>query len=142
MKDILLVDYDINSIYVAITSLVISFITGIFTYIFTKRKDKEIELLRQNIQKEKDEGDARRDYEYEAKKRLYQKFEPLLFQFNELGENSLKRIIGFARESNNGNLADWLYNTNGYYFVNSIYRIFAPLSIFKLMQEDTNPLRS
>lgn len=44
--------------------------------------------------------------------------------------------MAFARESRNGKLNEWIYFTDGYYFKNSIYRFFAPLSIFKLMQEE------
>ena len=69
------------------------------------------------------------------KKRLYQKFEPLLFQFNKLSENTLKRVKAFSREARNKKLEEWLSDTNGYYFKNGVYRIFAPLSIFKLMQK-------
>jgi hypothetical protein len=132
-----------NSIYIAMTSLIVSFGSGFFTYFFTKKRDKEInknekeiENLRNELEIKKDEKNARQDYEYEARKRLYQKFDPLLFQFNELGENSLKRIRAFARESRNNKLIEWLSNSNGYYFTNSIYRLIAPLSVFKLMQEE------
>ena len=138
-----MVGYDINSILVAVTSLIVSVVTAFVTYLFTKKRDieinknqKEIEELKSKLDKEKSERDARQDYEYDAKKRIYQKFEPLLFQFNELGENTLKRVKAFAREARNNYLDEWLSDTSGYYFKNSVYRIFAPLSVFKLMQEE------
>ncbi len=38
------------------------------------------EVLKVTIADEKAEKDARRDYLYEARKRLYQEYEPLFFQ--------------------------------------------------------------
>jgi hypothetical protein len=50
------------------------------------------------------EEKALRDYQYEARKRLYEEFEPLLFQFNELSESAFRRILAFVREAKEGNL--------------------------------------
>lgn len=41
---------------------------------------------------------ARRDYEYEARKRLYQECEPILFQFSELYESALRRIYAIDKD--------------------------------------------
>ena len=127
---------DNSTIIIAIISLIASSINSYLAYKFNKKKDTDIAKLQNDLAIIKDEKNARRDYEYEAKKRLYQKFEPLLFQFNELGENTLKRVKAFSREAHNQKLEDWLSDTDGYYFKNSVYRIFAPLSIFKLIQEE------
>ena len=80
------------------------------------------------------EEKALRDYQYEARKRLYEEFEPLLFQFNELSESALRRILAFVREAKEGNLVPWLSSIDGYYMKNTIYRLLAPLAVFRLMQ--------
>ena len=77
------------------------------------------------------------DYEYEAKKRLYQEYEPLLFQLHELSESALTRIINISRDASNGYLTSnnsWFSNKKSYYLLSTIYRILAPMVIFKLMR--------
>ena len=54
------------------------------------------------------ERNARRDYEYDAKKRLYQEIEPLLFQLFEALEEAHYRVRSLARSSRHGNLPGWL----------------------------------
>jgi hypothetical protein len=54
------------------------------------------------------ERNARRDYEYDARKRLYSEIEPLLFQLFEALEESHYRVRSLARTSRNGNLPGWL----------------------------------
>jgi hypothetical protein len=56
-----------------------------------------LEKIKNDLEIKKDEQAARRDYEYEARKRLYQECEPILFQFVELSESALKRIYALAR---------------------------------------------
>jgi len=86
---------------------------------------------------ERDEVTARREYEYDARKKLYEAYEPLLFQFNELSENALRRVIAIARESRRGKLEEnkgWL-STSGYYLDSTMYRLLIPLATFNLMQK-------
>ena len=102
------------------------------------RYQRELERrLRNRLASEKSLQDARIDYEYDAKKKLYQEYEPLLFQLNELSESAYKRILGLARTSRQGNLvphSGWLSNPTGYYIANTIYRFLAPLVVFRLME--------
>ncbi|HJS65488.1 MAG TPA: hypothetical protein VJ767_11615 [Nitrososphaeraceae archaeon] len=59
-----------------------------------------------------------------------------MFQFNELAENALRRIIALARDSREGRFEvgkGWL-SGSGYYFDSTIYRLFVPFAIFNLMQ--------
>jgi hypothetical protein len=83
------------------------------------------------------ERDARRDYEYEARKRLYEQYEPLLFQLVELSENALHRVYSLARTASEGKIpikgGGWL-NRSGYYMRSTLYKLLAPIAIFKQMQ--------
>jgi Flp pilus assembly protein TadB len=63
-------------------------------------KQVEAQLEDQNA-----ERNARRDYEYEARKRVYQEVEPILFQLAELAEGGLHRIYSLARTARHGDLA-------------------------------------
>lgn len=59
-----------------------------------------------------------------------------MFQFNELVEDALRRIIALARDSTEGRFEvdrGWL-SDSGYYFDRTLYRFFIPFAIFNLMQ--------
>jgi hypothetical protein len=84
------------------------------------------------------ERNARRDYEYEARKRLYAEVEPVLFQLVELSEAALHRIYSLARTARLGNLSDpnttWLRSDADYYYRSTLYTLLAPLAAVKLLQ--------
>jgi len=114
--------------------------------------DRDIETLKVRLKAESDtaiarlaadlkdvtaERDARRDYEYEARKRLYEQYEPLLFQLVERSESALHRVYSLARSAREGNLSiagdGWL-DSQGYYMVSTMYILLAPIAVFRLMQ--------
>lgn len=83
---------------------------------------------------------ARQSYEFDARKRLYTELEPLLFQLFDAAEGSLFRVKSLVRTQRNGNLGEgknsWV-DQDGYYLTSTIYRIFLPLAIFRLIQRKT-----
>lgn len=104
-----------------IIAFIISAIGSFISYLFSIKKA---------------ESDARRDYEYEAKKQLYKECEPILFEFTELSESALRRIYALAKNARDGNLGPnryWL-STDHYFIRSTIYRLIAPLAAFKLLQ--------
>ena len=121
---------------VAIITAIISAGISILSIIITKRNDIALERLKNELEIKKDEQTARRDYEYEARKRLYAECEPILFQFSELSESALRRIYALARNAREGNLGPeryWL-STDHYFIRSTIYRLIAPMAAFKLLQ--------
>ena len=127
---------DITDISVAVIALVASIITAVVTAIFSKRNDIRLKQIEHELDIKKAEQDARRDYEYEAKKRLYQECEPILFQFAELSDSALRRIFALARNAKEGNLGPeryWL-STDHYFMRSTIYRLLAPLGAFRILQ--------
>lgn len=76
---------------------------------------------------------ARRDYEYEARKRLYDEVEPLLFQVYEALEEAHHRVRSLARTARNGNLS-WL-EPNGYYLTSTAYKLLLPVAHLRLVQQ-------
>jgi hypothetical protein len=102
----------------------------------TLKNDERIKHLEKTLEKQQSEDTARLDYEYEAKKRLYQEYEPLLFQLHELSESTLIRIMNLTRASRNGQLSNngRLSKKDDYYLRSTAYRILVPMVIFKLMQ--------
>jgi hypothetical protein len=80
---------------------------------------------------------ARRDYEYDARKRLYAQVEPIFFQLYEALEEAHYRVRSLARSSRSENLGSgpqsWLAN-DGYYLRSTIYKLILPASYLPLIQ--------
>jgi hypothetical protein len=100
-----------------------------------KRFQRDLEELKYVLANEKSEKDARRDYEYEARKRLYQEIEPLLFQLLELSDSAFRRIIRLANITKEGLIEDWLSYEYSYFTKTTIYRLIAPIASFRIIQE-------
>jgi hypothetical protein len=101
-----------------------------------QKHSTDLETVKSNLERRKDEEAALRNYEYEARQRLYRDFEPLLFLLLEHSESAYNSILGLARTSGQGDLQPnigWL-STDGYYKLSTIYRLLLPLAVFKLMQ--------
>jgi hypothetical protein len=126
-------NYDI---WVAIVALVSSVASAVISAIFTRKNEVRVKHLENKLAIERAAEDARRDYEYEARKRLYQECEPILFQFAEFSESALRRIYALARNARDGNLGPeryWL-STDHYFMRSTIYRLLAPMAAFKLLR--------
>ena len=102
---------------------------------------KQSEMQRFMFESERAEQDARRAYLIEAHKRLYQEFEPLAFQLNELSDTALSCIRSLASNAKEGSLkkddtdkdSELLSSDKRSYFVYVIYSLLAPLAVTKLM---------
>jgi hypothetical protein len=122
-------------IFVAVLAALASLAVALINYFGSRRTQREVESLRAELAERKSERDARRDYEYEARKRLYHECEPLLFQLYEASENALYRIHSLARTARKGNLdpADSWLGGPDYYMTSTIYNLLAPVAVFKLI---------
>jgi hypothetical protein len=92
--------------------------------------EQDLELLRGRLREVEAERDARRDYEYEARKRLYSEIQPLLFQLKELSESAYRWVMSLARTAQQDQLS-WL--SKGYFLSMTLYRFTAPLAVFRLI---------
>jgi hypothetical protein len=120
----------------AVIAAAISGGISVLSIMMSKRNNISLEKIKNDLEIKKDERTARRDYEYEARKRLYEECEPILFQFAELSESALKRIYALARNARDGNLGPdrfWLL-TDQYFIRSTIYRLIAPMAAFKMLQ--------
>jgi hypothetical protein len=103
----------------------------------TTKNQKEIEILRSTLGEQGKEKDARRDYEYEARKRLYDQVEPIRFHLHESLEEAHYRVRSLARTARSGNLGsgpdNWL-GGYGYYLRSTIYKLLLPVAYFRLLQ--------
>jgi hypothetical protein len=95
-----------------------------------------VTMISKILEEKNAERKARRDYEYNALIRLYKEYEPLIFQLHELSDSALIRIRNLARAERDGILKPRLEGAQeeGDYYINStIYRVLAPMVVFKLM---------
>jgi hypothetical protein len=122
-----------TDIIVSLVSAATAVVLAVYTYYTRKSQDKSIEILKNQLQEKLSEKDALRDYQYEARKRLYSEYEPIFFQFIEQSESALSRIENLARTSRENHLGEggWLFEK--YYFASTLYRLFAPLASYKLV---------
>ena len=100
----------------------------------------EAEKLKAQLAQNAALNDARTSYEFEARKRLYGEVEPLFFHLFEATEGSYHRVASLVRTQRQGHLGDkdgsWLAK-EGYYLQSTVYRLFLPLAIFRLIQRST-----
>lgn len=95
-------------------------------------------LFAARIDREQKDRDALRAYRFDARKRLYEQCEPVLFQLAEAAENARGRIYGLARSCRNGSLeadgSGWLAQAQGYFFLSTMYRLLAPVAVFRILR--------
>ncbi len=134
-------DSNTFSIIVSVVTALSSLVISVISYLITRKNEHDLESLKADLAEKQAEKNARRDYEYEARKRLYQQYEPLLFQLIELSESALGRILGLAKAARDNNLrpdrTGWLTSNSyyyDYYMASTIYRLLAPLAVIKLVQ--------
>src|SRR4051794_1030685 len=60
------------------------------------RVGADTERLKSQLADRASARDARRSYEFDARKRLYSEMEPLLFQLFEVAENSYYRVVSLV----------------------------------------------
>jgi hypothetical protein len=99
--------------------------------------NRNIARLSDKLQEDRAVRMARRDYQYEARKRLYTQCEPLLFQALELAEDARYRVENLAASARSGDLREdgsgWLAR-EGYYYKSAVFLLLAPTTTFKILQ--------
>ena len=146
-----------TTILVALISAVSALLVAVVTFFMTRRGQTDIENLKAERQHDietwkatlqadienlkadrldrKAERDALRDYEYEARKRLYHQCSPLIFQLMEQAESMADRIRNLALAASQGKLEpgrSWL--ARKYYKRSTFHRLLGPLATLKVLQ--------
>lgn len=128
----------------AIASLVVAVLSAVSTAVNTRRtlrlqRQLEIDKLElvHRLESARAVADARRDYEYEARKRLYEQCEPVLFQATLQAEAFTGRVASIARSARESAVrpdgTGWL-GREGYYFTSTVYLLLAPLATARILQ--------
>jgi hypothetical protein len=123
----------------------LAFVTAVVTAVFSwymqhraaeenKNRDeklaetnKSLAQLTDRLSRQAAEESARRDYEYEARKRLYAQIQPLLFQLAELCESSYDRIVNLQQ----ARVFRLLESPGSYVMLSTIHRLASPLVVVR-----------
>ena len=126
-----------TAVITALIAAGVSLVISAWTAIWNHRSEQRLKLLEDTLAEARAERDAQRDYVYEARKRLYTEFQPLLFQLIELCESAQNRILNLAESARGGHLGPdapgWL-DGYGYYLNSTTHRLLAPLVMVRLAQ--------
>lgn len=123
----------IVALVAGVFSLTTSLVTLALQQRYRRRAERhEAELLRLRAEVEEGgrERDAQRDYEYDARKRLYSEVQPLFFQLGEAAGASfdcIRHLQGFRAFR-------LMEEVDSSLTINATYRLLAPLAIVRLIQ--------
>jgi hypothetical protein len=130
-------DAAVLAAFVSLIVSVISAVVAIGVAFANQKAQLGLERLKNELLQQSKDRDARRDYEYEARKRLYEEFEPLLFKLVEHADEAWYRILSLARSARRGDIrpsGGWL-SGDGYYLASTIYKLMAPMAVIRLLRE-------
>lgn len=128
----------------AISSIIGVFLTGLIGYLNQEKLAKiqalnqeHLALLQEKIDNRMQIENARREYEFEARKRLYQQCEPILFQLYELSDSALNRLEDLAEQIREGKFRSnsETSSDDSYSIQSTIFRLLSPLAAFVLLQK-------
>lgn len=109
--------------------------------------DRELADLKALLDEGAAERKAQRDYEYEARKKLYAQIEPLMLQVSLAAENAFERVANLALIAGKGFLDpgrdNWLSPVDEgrrYYLDSTLYRLLLPLAFFEIIRAKATQL--
>lgn len=126
------------SVWTAVIAAIPALLIAIVNSWQTRVNTRKLERIKADLQDSARERDARRDYEYDARKRLYSDIEPLIFQLTEASEVALRRISALAVNARQGALSpesEWLTSMTEYYATFTMYSLLVPAAIVRLIKE-------
>jgi hypothetical protein len=119
--------------------------TGAALSVWNAARVRSLERFKSELKREEAGANARLDYEYEARKRLYTSFEPSAFQLLELGRYALGRITRLTEPDLWENLVPAEPDpppearrppmaAANYSVISTLYGLFAPLVVVRNMR--------
>jgi len=93
----------------------------------TSEYDRQLATLQSELNEERDVRKARRDYEYEARKRLYSAYEPIKFQLVDLIGQALRRISMLSLAAP---------ETGSLQQVATVYEVLAPAALVRMLDRN------
>jgi hypothetical protein len=133
-------DQTILALVTALASLIVSIAAATAAYFSNVRSETRIRHLEDKLTEARSERAARREYVYEARKRLYIDFQPVLFQLVERCEGALARIRGIAEEAREERIL-WPsrlgegWGNERYHMIATTWDLLTPLAFVRIGQQ-------
>ena len=117
----------------------ISALVSIFLAVYNSRRAQEaqgaVEILKNELAKERSRDNARVEYEYHARQRLYEQYEPVRFQLLEAVETAKCQIETMSEQSLDHDLQRLGSTPTGnYWLLGTIYHLLHPAAVFRIAQ--------
>ena len=124
----------------ALTSLIVSLASAAVAYLSKVRSETRITHLEDRLTEARSERAAKPEYVYEARKRLYTDFQPVLFQLVERCEGALARIRGMAESAREERIL-WPtrlgegWSNDPYHMIATTWDLLTPLAFVRIGQQ-------
>ena len=110
-----------------------------FLAVYNSRRTQEaqaaVEMVKHQLAKERSRDDARLEYEYHARQRLYEQYEPMRFQLLEATETAKCQIETMSEQSLDHDLERLGSTPTGnYWLLGTIYHLLHPAAVFRMAQ--------
>ena|ERR1700730_9033400 len=115
--------------------MLVASLSGLLSFLATLvavRSARSIEKLKAQLSSEEADRAARRDYEYEALKRLYAEFEPMRFQLVEASESAVSFTEALARRLRQDEIPG-SFPGGTYQRLAIIYNLLLPAACFRIL---------
>jgi hypothetical protein len=116
-------------------------LSAVYSVRLTTRTNREVELLKADLARDAAADKSRRDYEYEARKRIYAECEPLIIRLAESCDYAAARIISLTDERRWGELratrdphSYWMLAKSSE-VISTAHALLEPLALFTLLSE-------
>lgn len=119
----------VNEIIVALIASFTSLAASFYQAIQGRRNQHDLEIVKLRLSEQKAEHDARRDYEYQALRRLYEEYEPIRFQLIDAVECAKYHIEELQQEM------IWREGYQAFSFLQATtYNLLLPAAVYRLVR--------
>lgn len=118
----------------SVTALVVALIgaaSSIAAALVAYRAQQRVARLTASLSEQRAESDARRSYEYDARKRLYSVYEPLRLRMLDCTDNAVRQIVDIVGSPGPGRAG---YSSVEYRLNATVYYLLAPLVVARMIE--------
>jgi hypothetical protein len=119
------------SVSVAVVVALIGAVASVLAAVISVRAQQRVLRLKASLDQQGAELGARRAYEYEALKRLYNVYEPLRMRMLDCTDNAVRQVMDMVGRPGRGQTTD---SSPGYRIKTSVYYLLAPLVVARMIE--------
>ena len=115
----------------ALVVALIGAVSGITAAFLAARAQQRVVRLTASLGEQRAESDARRSYEYDARKRLYSVYEPLRVRLLDCTDNAVQEVVDLVARPGPGRPG---YSSAEYRLNAAVYYLLAPLAVSRMIE--------